>query len=332
MEIDLKTRLGTLELTSPIIVGSCPMTTDDLQRISMISNGAGAIVLPSIIVGSAENTASSLTMTNNHSVDEYLRLIEHVAAQESVPVIASLNGNLNYQWDKLSARIESAGAAGIELSLRSSGTTHKEPREIEDEIVALTKQVDAETNIPLFLKLTRYFTNVSHFARRLQPYVQGMVLFGRSPVIDLELDSMKLSTSWGLTEPGSIVQNLESLMRTREEFPEMPLVACGGIGTSVDLIKALIAGANATMVTSALYRNGPSVIGTLKDGLVIFMSDHGIDSIEQLRQLCPPLSNVQTEIETLDYQPTVGHETQASSLGAENTIECDRYGHPKNVG
>jgi len=330
MEVDLKTRLGNLELKSPIIVGSCPMTTNDMQRISMISNGAGALVLPSILVG-CESEPNPDAENEFQSVDKYLGLIERVSKLESVPIIASLNGNISDDWGQLPARMEAAGASAIELSLRGCGTTNKDPRDIEDEIVALTKTVDQEIEIPLFLKLTRNFTNVSHFAKRLKPHVQGLVLFGKAPVVDLELDSMKLSTSWGLTQPGSVVRYLESLMRSREEFPQMPLVASGGVGTSVDLIKVLIAGADAAMVTSALYRSGPGVIGTLRDGLAKFMSDHDVATIDQLRTLCPPLSDIQHEIETTEYHSNVDNGSKAEDVNSDTEVQCDRYGHPDSA-
>lgn len=328
MDVDLKTKLGSLELRSPIIVGSCPITANDLQRISIVNSGAGAIVLPSIFAESkhAEPPHSS---GNFQSIEEHLQLVEHVAKLETIPVIASLNGNLRDKWEKLPSRLESAGAAAIELSLRLSGSTNKDPRDIEDQIVALTSSVSETIQVPLFLKLTRNVTNISHFAKRLSPHVQGLVLFGRSPVIDIELDSLKLSTSWGLTHSGSVVQSLESIMRTQEEFPQMPLAACGGIGTSGDLIKALIAGADAAMVTSALYRNGAGVIGTLKDGLAKFMSDHGVYTIPDLRSLCPRLSNVQSAIDTSDYQSTVSHNIQTNSGSLDDQIQCDRFGHPR---
>ena len=54
MDINLTTCLDGLELKSPLIVGSCPLTTNNLQRISMVNNGVGAIVLPSIFAGKNE--------------------------------------------------------------------------------------------------------------------------------------------------------------------------------------------------------------------------------------------------------------------------------------
>ncbi len=43
-----------------------------------------------------------------------------------------------------------------------------------------------------------------------------------------------------------------------------------------DVIKALMAGADVAMVTSAIYRDGPPVVKTLLEGLTVFMEKHRI--------------------------------------------------------
>ena len=261
--------------------------------------------------------------------DEYLKLIESITQTESTPVIASLNTSLSHDQnrDSFPEKIESAGASAIELSLRTSDLTRLEPRAIEDRIVGIASGINEKTGIPLFLKLSRNLTNLAHLAGELKSHIQGMILFGRSPVVDIELDSLKLSTSWGLTQPGTSVSNLEAIIRFRELFPELPLIACGGIGTSSDLIKAMIAGADAVMVTSALYRSGPSIVGLLRNGLAKFMSDHGIRTVDQLRTLCPPLSSVRSALATKSYQSTVENNLDVKPTNVEPAIEGDRFGH-----
>lgn len=317
MNTELTTRIGNLELQSPIIVGSCPMTEDEIQRISMISNGAGAIVLPSHHV------------CLNRSADEYLMQLESIAQQTSIPVFASLRTRLESDdWFSLPGRIEAAGAAAIEISLDVCQSDVSDPRKYEDDVVALAEKARDAIKIPLLLKLTRNFTSISDLAKRLHPFVQGIVMFGRLPVVDIELDSLSLSKRWGLTEPGSVVNILEPLMRTRNTYPGMPLIACGGIGSSEDLIKAMLAGANAAMVTSALYRNGTTVLGTLKDGLVKFMSDRGIANIAELHSQCPALDNLDDELDSIEYPSVAKPGDIEQSKNPEEMVECDRYGHP----
>ena len=48
MSIDLTTLHGPIEISSPVVVGACPLTASKLQQIALVSSGAGAIVLPSL--------------------------------------------------------------------------------------------------------------------------------------------------------------------------------------------------------------------------------------------------------------------------------------------
>lgn len=318
MSIDLTTKIGKLQLRSPLIVGSCPMTTDSIQRIAMISNGVGAIVLPSF------NTLC------NESVDEYLNQLNNIAEPNNIPVFASVRTSIECRdWFDLPAQLENAGAAAIELSLEGCNSDVADPRKLEDDLVELTRQVDIGIDIPLYLKLTRNFTSISNLAERLRPHVQGIVMFGRSPVIDIELENMSIAKKWGLTQPGSVVNILEPMIRTRKALPEMPLVACGGIGNSEDLIKSILAGANAAMVTSALYRNGTVALGVLRDGLIKFMSDHGVSSISELQALCPSLVDSTDVIQSNSIQSK--NQDGPDVSGAISELKCDRFGHIVNT-
>ena len=315
MSIDLTTHIGNLELRSPIIVGSCPMTTDEIQRISMISNGAGAIVLPSLQVGSQE------------SINNYLEQLKQITKQKGVPVFASVRTGIKKKdCIELTSKLEESGASAIELSIIGCNSSVVDPRKFEDDLVELTEQVDQAIDIPLILKLTRNFTSISALAERLCPYVQGIVMFGRSPVIDIELDNISISRHWGLTQPGLVVTSLEPIMRTRTAFQGMPLIACGGIGSSEDLIKAILAGANAAMVTSVLYRNGTAAIGILRDGLIRFMSDQGVSNIADLQALCPELNDSDNSLSS--YYDTSDHAQTVEKLSQDTAIKCDRFGHP----
>lgn len=316
MSIDLTTKIGKLELGSPLIVGSCPMTTDQIQRISMISNGAGAIVLPSFDV------------RGNNSADPYLNQLVEIAKTTSIPVIASVRSTIDQKnWFELPSKFEEAGAAAIELSLDGCSSDVPDPRKLEDDLVELTRQADIAIDIPLFLKLTRNFTSIRDLAQRLRPHVQGLIMFGRSPVYDIELDGISISRRWGLTSAGSVVNSLEPLLRTRKAFPEMSLLACGGISSSQDLIKSLLAGANAAMVTSALYRNGTVTLGQLRDGLIKYMSDRSVTTISELQALCPPFNetppkgSAQAALNTCDIK---------RDGTADSVMQCDRFGHLVN--
>ena len=67
----------------------------------------------------------------------------------------------------------------------------------------------------------------------------------------------------------------------------MSIAASGGIASSEDVIKILLAGADVAMVTSELYRSGPEVIEKLLDGLVEFLEQHQFSSLIDLQMRRP---------------------------------------------
>ncbi len=350
MSIDLSTNYGGLQLSSPIVVGACPLTADEQTRVALVSAGAGAIVLPSLfeeqvirwsqkigrtltqreqdMLGSADLTQAE---NSGHDAEAYLAAVNRSSSQLSVPVIASLNGFAIGGWVDFAGELQEAGAHGIELNIYPPlPKLHNGPRAIEDEIVELVREVDAAITIPLFIKLGRDYTSLPHLACRLLSGVQGLVLFGRSPDVDICLDTLKLNTNWGLTAPGLITQSLARIMQVHAYCPAMSIAACGGIGTPEHVVKALLAGADVAMVTSAVYRDGPDVLRILTDGLREFMNKHRLTSIREL-QLQRPLEFAKEEDRAAYMAALTARFKAEQTHNRAGTSHGDKYGHPSTL-
>jgi dihydroorotate dehydrogenase (fumarate) len=61
------------------------------------------------------------------------------------------------------------------------------------------------------------------------------------------------------------------------------LIATGGVATPEDGVKALLTGANAVQVVSAVLRHGPTYFTTLRVGLERWMEGHGVAHIDDMR-------------------------------------------------
>jgi dihydroorotate dehydrogenase (fumarate) len=61
------------------------------------------------------------------------------------------------------------------------------------------------------------------------------------------------------------------------------LAVCGGIAHPNDGIKALLAGAHAVQMVSAILRHGPAYLTVMRDGLARWMEIHGFVTIEEVR-------------------------------------------------
>ena len=321
MTIDLTTQFGGLTLASPIIVGANPMTAKELTRIAFVNAGAGAIVLPSLFEEQVRQPK------NASDTDSYLALVEQAGAGESVPVIASINGGAGGDWLDVAVKLEAAGASAIEFNIhRQPRDSSSDSHQIEEAIVEAAARISQSISIPLFLKLGRDYTSVSHLARRLLNKADGLVLFGYAPEVDISMETLQVESRWGLTEPGSVARSIEPIMRLHSVCPEMALAAGGGIGSADDVAKVLLAGADVAMITSAVYRDGPDVIASFLDSLRLFMQRHDMNSFADLKARRPALFDNEKDragyIDSLTTPPVPD-----TIRSANRVLHCDRWGH-----
>ncbi|MGV3486456.1 MAG: dihydroorotate dehydrogenase [Planctomycetaceae bacterium] len=346
MSIDLTTHYGRLKLVSPIIVGACPLTGDEQMRAAMEAAGAGALVLPSLFqeqvilwneqngVELTENDRRVAKRSKQTHLDRYcedaatyLSVVNRASVLSSIPIIASLNGECGGNWLDFAGELQEAGASAIELNVHASPPREfTGPRDLEDTMVHLISTIGKSITVPVYLKLSRELTSPSHLAHRLLSGADGLVLFGRSPDVDISLDTLHVKTHWHLTAAGAIAGTLGSILKIHSFCPAMPLAACGGIGTADDVVKALLAGADVAMITSAIYRDGPGIIQTLIDGVTEYMASHQWTSIQDIYENRP--LEFATEEERLDYVKALSSRPQPTiPQGAERFNTGDRWGH-----
>jgi dihydroorotate dehydrogenase (fumarate) len=347
MSINLTTQFGRLKLISPVIVGACPLTGNEQTRAAIEAAGAGAIVLPSLFQEQVIlwNERNGKTLTDHErrvmetsarnrvdvfcdDADTYLSIVNRASVLSSIPIIASLNGESTGNWLDFAGELQEAGAAAIELNVHvPPPSEYESPRDAEAKIVDLVSTIGNSITVPLFVKLGTSFTSLGHLSHRLLSGAQGIVLFGRSPDIDICLDDLRIKTSWNLTPSGTIGNTLRQIMSLHSFCPAMPLAACGGIGTPADVIKVLLAGADVAVITSALYREGPGVVRTLIDGLVHYMEQRQWQTIRDICEARP--LEFATATQRLNYIKALASRPEASLQVEENLTHGDRWGHPQ---
>ncbi|MCX7624840.1 MAG: hypothetical protein N2Z21_01290 [Candidatus Sumerlaeaceae bacterium] len=60
------------------------------------------------------------------------------------------------------------------------------------------------------------------------------------------------------------------------------LAISGGVHSATDAIKALMAGASAVQLVSALLRHGPEYLATIRQGVQAWMEEHEYESVSQM--------------------------------------------------
>jgi dihydroorotate dehydrogenase (fumarate) len=154
---------------------------------------------------------------------------------------------------------------------------------LEQTWLTLVADVRKSITIPLAVKLSPYITALSNFATRLvEAGADALVLFNRfyQPDIDIEelqvVPNLELSTSSDLRLPLRWVAILHGRLKA-------DLALTSGIHTANDVIKAVMAGASVTMMTSELLHSGTGRVSTLLVEVEKWLVEHEYVSVAQMR-------------------------------------------------
>ncbi len=306
--IDLTTKYLGLTLKNPIVASASPLC-DSIDRIRRLEDhGIAAVVLPSLfeeqltlesealeadLMRGADSFAESLNYfpdatTYNLGPDGYLELIRTAKASVSIPIIGSLNGTSAGGWLRYAREMEQAGADAIELNLYSIVTDPElTAGHIEREYVDLVREVKRSVQIPLAVKVSQFFSAPANMAKQLDGAgADALVLFNRFYQPDLDLEQLEVVPSLTLSRPEELLLRLHWVAIIFGHV-DADLAVTGGVHSAQDVLKAVMAGARVTMMTSALLHNGVEHLGVVLRDLLSWMEEHEYGSI---RQMCGSMS------------------------------------------
>jgi len=302
--MDLRTTYLNLCLASPLIPSASPLgwRIDNLKR--MEDAGAGAMVLPSLFEEQIEQEARTLRNCMSRRLESYAEslsffpapkefrigpddYLEHVRrAKQSlrIPVIASLNGSTVGGWIKHARLIQDAGADALELNLYDvPADLDDSARLVEDRHLEIVTAARGSVRIPLAVKIGPYLSAPANVAARLQKAgADGLVLFNRFYQPDIDPESLEVVPRVRLSSPDELLLRLRWIAILHGRLP-LSLAATGGIHTTEDALKTLLADADAAMLCSALLQRGIDHLGVVLAGLSRWMEEREYISVEQLK-------------------------------------------------
>jgi dihydroorotate dehydrogenase (fumarate) len=300
---DLRTRYLGMELRSPLVASSSPLTgsLDGLCRLE--AAGAGAVVLPSLFeeeLAEEARQVDALLATGATTAEAraghpdrvgygagpaaYLSLVARAKQALSVPVIASLNGVSRGGWVRYAARLEEAGADALELNVYYvSSRPGRSGSEVEWRYLDVVRAVRQATGLPLAVKLSPYFSSLANLAGQLaEAGANGLVLFNRFYQPDLDIETLEVAPRLELSTSTELRLPLRWIAILHRRFG-ISLAASTGVHTAEDVAKVLLAGADVAMMTSALLRHGPDHLRPVETRLRDWMDGHGYETLDQLR-------------------------------------------------
>jgi dihydroorotate dehydrogenase (fumarate) len=299
--VDLSTHWLGLPLRSPLVVGASPLTrtVDDARRL--VDAGAGAIVLASVFEEEivADQLAAHRYLDANVDIDaearsflpdidvsvggptRTLRHLEKLRTAIDVPVVASLNGVTPGGWTDLAGQLVGAGADALELNLyEPPGTLDEASADIEDRQLAVVAAVtDAAGTVPVAVKLSPTYAGLPAFANRLAGAgATGVVVFNRFYQPDVDLDTLDVDRQLVLSTPAELPQRLHALAVLHGRVP-LSLAATGGIHNGLDAAKAIVCGACAVQIVSALLDSGAPALARIHRELAGWLDAKGYRNI-----------------------------------------------------
>ena len=302
--MNLTTTYLGLKLRTPLVPSASPLSEDFDNLKRMEDAGASAIVFHSMFEEQVRHETQTLHPQLTHGTgssaealayfpdpddfrftpNRYLLNIVKAKQALGIPVIASLNATTFGGWMTFARAIEQAGADALELNIYSIPTDPKVPaEEIETGYLTILASMKGQLKIPVAVKLSPYFTNLAHFARRLDEQgADGLVLFNRFYQPDIDLDALAVTPSINLSSPGEIRLPLRWVAMLHGRV-RASLAATSGIHRGTDALKMVMAGADVTMLCSVLLRHGIGRLTVIEREMREWMEHHGYDSVGQIK-------------------------------------------------
>jgi dihydroorotate dehydrogenase (fumarate) len=301
---ELSTTYLGLELAHPIVASASPLTGSIESLVELEAAGAAAVVLPSLFEEEIDHESRAFDhhmtfaadfnveasggylpdISGAASVHDLFDLVTRAKEALRIPVIASLNGTSDGGWTAYAKGFAERGADALELNIYLvAADPDATGPEIEDRYLRLVAQVREAVDLPLAVKIGPQFSSPANMARRLADAgADGLVVFNRFYQPDIDLGSLEVATDLHLSSSEEMRLTLRwiAIMAGRVDAD---LAATTGVHTADDVVKLILAGADVTMMTSALLAHGPEHLTEVIDDVRRWFTERGYESLRQAR-------------------------------------------------
>jgi len=300
--MDLSTTYLGLKLKNPIIAGASNLTADltTIRRLEEV--GAAALVTKSLFEEQLQmqrfkqdDQAEEFSYRHAEMIHPFVDLPElgpekhldlvHKAKQAvSIPVIASLNCRQHDTWLQYARQMAATGVDALEINLFATpGELDLPGTEIEQQQLQLVRELKSQINIPISVKLSGFYTNITAIVRALdRENVDGFVLFNQLFQPELDINAEKSVFAFKLSAKGD---HRLPLRYSGLLYGQINAGICGssGIFDGADVVKMLLAGADCVQVVSTLYKNNMAHLEKMLADLGTWMQTKGYERIDDFR-------------------------------------------------
>ncbi len=280
--VDLKTKYCGLTLKNPIVVGASNLVTDVDNLVKLEKAGAAAIVYKSLFEEQIQ--LESLEMEQSFEAhsnwdaehDSFFPALKHGGPAEhllrlrqarnaiSIPLIGSLNCVYQDTWLEYAQKMAETGIDALELNFYASEIDFEsDGAGIVNSQIEILREVHKAIRIPVIVKLSPYYTNtLSVISKMDKAGASGFVLFNRlfQPDIDIDKETHHYPYNFSSENDSRLALRYAGLLHQKIDAS---IISNTGIFSGHDVIKMLLAGADAVQVVSTIYKRGINYIESM---------------------------------------------------------------------
>ena len=307
MPVDLRTRLGNVELPSPILTAAgCAGVGRELAQFMDVAR-IGAVTTKSVtlepragnpaprLAESPSGLVSSVGL-QGPGIDAFLQRDLPWLLSRGARAVVSVAGHTAGSYASLATRLsDAAGVTAIEVNLgcpdaENAGQPFALSPESAARVVAAVR-VSARRDIPVFAKLSPDVTDIVAVARAcVSAGCDGLSLVNTVPGMVLDVGSRQPALAGvygGLSGPAIRPLAVRCVWQVHEAFPEVPIIGTGGVAHGRDALEFLLAGASMVAIGTALFHDPSActrVQRELEEELVAWGVDRAADLIGRAHQ------------------------------------------------
>src|SRR6516225_11870928 len=310
MPVDLRSRLGQLELPNPVLAAAgCAGAGRELAHFMDVAR-VGAIISKSIMTEPRTgNPAPRLAETpsgllnsvglQGPGIDAFLQRDLPWLLSHGARVVVSIAGQTVREYGTLAARLsDAAGVSAVEINLscpnaEDAGRLFALDPATAGSVVAAVR-ASLRYDIPVFAKLSPDVTDIVAVAAAcVTAGADGLSLI--NTVLGMAIDPATMRPLLaggygGLSGPAIRPVAVRCVWQVRAAFPAVPIIGTGGVRTGRDALEMLLAGATMIAVGTEILHDPSScsrVLKELEEELAAIGADRAADVIGQAHGRIP---------------------------------------------
>ena len=298
MAVDLRTRLGHVELPNPILTASgCAGAGRELSHYIDVAK-IGAIVTKSVMLAPragrptprmAETPSGMLNSIGlqGPGIDAFLqRDLPWLLARGARAVVSIAGGTVDEYADLAGRLSDAAGVTAVEVNISCPNVEDRGQVFACDPAAsaAVTTAVRGRLryDVPVFMKLSPDVTDIVAVARAcVEAGADGLSMINTLLGLVIDTDTMRpalAGTTGGLSGPAIRPVAVRCVWQVRAALPDVPIIGMGGVRSGRDALELILAGAAMVSVGTAIFHD-PSACARILRELEEELASRGIERL-----------------------------------------------------